>query len=599
MAEKKNTIKNDIIEEVRLVGAAGSPGICIGKAYLVDTDSSGVEVVQKYLINKKNISSEINRFKSAVKGAKEELSKIIDEVPDDLRDHVHILETHKVMYKDKMLYGKTIETIEKEQVNAEWALKTVVSAVKLMFKDISDSYIKGRTADITHVSDRIMQHLMGTTKEKISKIDKRVVLVAHDLSPADTSQIQLDKIKGFITDRGGRTSHTAIIAKTLDIPSVLGLEKATAVIKNDNIVIVDGGSGVIIVNPGDETILKYQNRQDEYAQYKATIAESSYLPAETQDNATLKIMGNIELPAEIEQIQKYGGDGVGLFRTEFLYLSRHNFPSEEELFTQYKSTVEIIAPQPVTIRTLDINGDKAISYSQTEPEDNPALGLRAIRFCLQRPDIFETQLRAILRAAAFGHVKVMFPMISSYEELVEALAHLDRAADALKKEGIEHNRDLEVGVMIEVPAAAVIADMLADLVDFFSIGTNDLVQYSLAIDRGNRQVAHLFQAHHPAVLRMIKQIVEVGQNKGIEVVMCGEMAGAPGNIPLLLGLGLEQLSMNPTSIPAIKNTIRSLSANTCRQFMQEALLQTSAEAITALVQEQFGHILPQVPDNDN
>jgi len=582
--------------EIRLVGVSGSPGICIGKAYLVDTDSPGVEVVEKYFIDSDNITTEVNRFRAAVKSAKEELTQIIKDVPGDLRDHIHILEAHKVLYKDKMLYGKTIEIIEKEQVNAEWALKKVVADIKVMFREIADPYIKGRAADIVHVSDRIMRHLLGAPNVTISKIKKRVILVAHDLSPADTSQIQLNRIKGFITDKGGRTSHTAIIAKTLDIPSVLGLERATWVIRNDDIIIVDGENGIVIVNPSDDTLIDYQNRQEAYYAYKTDIIKIAHLPSKTADGTALQILGNIELPDDIEQVKRYGGDGIGLFRTEFLYLSRNAFPSEEELYEQYKEVAQRMAPLPVTIRTLDINGDKAIAASQVDDEANPALGLRAIRFCLKRPDIFQTQLRAILRAAAYGNVKIMFPMISSVDETVEAIAHLDQAAASLKKEKLEYNRDIDVGIMIEVPSTVLIADLLADMVDFFSIGTNDLVQYSLAIDRGNRKVAHLFQTLHPAIIRMIQQVIQVSREKGVEVVMCGEMAGAPINMPILLGLGLRNLSMNPPSIPIIKNTLRALDVKNSETFIREVLQQSSSSDISGLIQQKFGDIFLNMPN---
>lgn len=590
-----STKKSRKDKQIKLIGVSGSPGICIGKAYLVDTDSPGVEVVEKYLINSDNITAEANRFKSAVKKAKEELTQIIQKIPGELQEHIHILETHKILYKDEMLYGKTIEIIEKEQVNAEWALKKVVSMVKMMFREISDPYIKARAADIVHVSDRIMRHLLGTTRVEISKITKRVILVAHDLSPADTSQIRLDRIKGFITDKGGRTSHTAIIAKTLEIPSVLGLERATSLIHNDDIIIVDGENGVVIVNPSEKTLMDYQSRQEIYYTHKKDIIKVAHLPSKTSDGVALQILGNIELPDDIEQVKRYGGDGIGLFRTEFLYLSRNSFPAEEELFEQYKQVAERMAPLPVTIRTLDINGDKAIAYSQVENEANPALGLRAIRFCLKRPDIFETQLRAILRAAVFGNVKIMFPMISSVEETIEAIKHLDHAAASLKKDKLEYNREIDVGIMIEVPSTVLIADMLADLVDFFSIGTNDLIQYSLAIDRGNLKVAHLFQTLHPAIIRMIRQVVQVSREKGIDLVMCGEMAGAPINLPILLGLGMRTLSMNPPSIPIIKAIVRSLNVKISEKFIGQVLKQTSSSDISDLIQKDFGDVFLNMP----
>ncbi len=575
--------------EIKITGIAGSPGICIGKAYLIDKE--GVEVVEKYYIREKNLRNEVKRFKAAVKKARDELGKIIEDIPEELKKHVHILEAHMVLFKDKMLYGKTIETIEKELVNAEWALKMVVSEIQTVFLNISNSYLKGRETDIIHVSNRIMRNLAGTEEENISNIDKRVILVAHDLSPGDTSQIQLDRIMGFVTDLGGKTSHTGIIAQTLRIPSVLGLNNATGKIKTDDIIIVDGTTGVVILNPLDQTILNYQERDEKYKAYKAVITRSSHVPAETKDGFHIPIMGNIELPSETESVVENGGDGIGLLRTEFLYLSKNRFPEEEELFEQYKQVAEKMAPMPVTIRTLDINGDKAVSYTTEEDEPNPALGLRAIRFCLKKPEVFKTQLRAILRAAVFGNIRILFPMISTYNEILEAKQILDEAADSLEKEGIPFNRDVQIGIMVEVPSAAIMADRLAEVVDFFSIGTNDLIQYVLAIDRGNRDIAYLYNSLHPAVLRLIKHVVDAGKSKGIEVYMCGEMAGDPVNIPILLGLGIDELSMNPSSIPDIKNIIKSLNSKESRQFALEVLNMATAEDIEKQIQDTYGKIL--------
>jgi len=379
--------------EIRLHGINVSPGICIGKAYLVGRE--GVDVVDKYFISKDNLQNEIKRFKSAVKHAKDRLQEIIETTPEELRQHIHILEAHKILYKDKMLYGKTIETIEKDLVNAEWALKKVVSNVKNMFRNMPDPYLQGRMADIVHVSESIMQNLVGAKTLDIGAIGKRVILVAVDLSPAETSQIQLEKIKGLITDLGGKTSHTGIIARSLEIPAVLGLEKATHLIKNDDIVIVDGTSGTVIVHPTDETLIQFEERQSNYERHKAVITRSSHLPAETTDGIKLEVMGNIELPEEVVSVINYGGDGIGLYRTEFQYLSRNDFPEEDDLFDNYKDVVEVMAPNSVTIRTLDISGDKAVSYASNSDEKNPVLGLRGIRYCLKNPDVFKTQLRAV------------------------------------------------------------------------------------------------------------------------------------------------------------------------------------------------------------
>ena len=574
---------------MQIHGIAASPGICIGKAYLVGRE--GVDVVEKYFVKRENLKEEIKRFKNAVKKAKDELNKIIEQTPKDFSQHAHILETHMVLFKDKMLYGRTIETIENEQVNAEWALKTVVSNVKAMFSDMTDSYLRTRAADIIHVSDSIMRNLVGAETESIASIGKQVILVATDLSPAETSQIQLEKVMGFVTDRGGKASHTGIIARSLEIPAVLGLENVTRIIKNDDIIIVDGTAGVVIINPTDQALIQFEERKERYEAHKAVISRESHLPAETLDGIRLQVMGNIEFPEEVVAVMAYGGDGIGLYRTEFQYLSHSGFPSEDELFDKYKDVVDVITPRPVTIRTLDVDGDKAVSYASDADEANPVLGLRGIRYCLQKPDIFKTQLRAILRASAFGHVRILLPMISCHEEILEAKKILNEAADSLENEGIDYDGNIEVGIMIEVPSAAILADIMAKSVDFFSIGTNDLIQFSLAVDRVNRQVAHLYQPLHPAVIRIVKHIADVARDSGINVFMCGEMAGDPMNLPVLLGLGIKKLSMNPQSIPAAKKMIRSLSINEARFFITEVLKETSTKGVMNLVQNTYGSIL--------
>ncbi len=578
-----------IANEIILKGISGSPGICIGKAYLVD--SEGVDVVERYHIKKNQIQSEENRFKAAVKKARNELKAIIEDSAKDSRRNTDILEAHRVLLKDKMLYGKILETVKKERINTEWALKKVVTDVKSMFKNMSDSYLKERAADIVHVSDRVMRHLVGAKSKNIAAIDKRVILVAHDLSPAETSQIQLERIMGFITDLGGATSHTSIIARTLDIPAVLGLDKATELIDNGDIIIVDGSAGLVIIHPDEQTLVQFYERKSRYEEYQAAITRKSHLPAVTADGLRLQVMGNIELPEEVVSVLDHGGDGIGLYRTEYQYLNRFNFPNEFELFDKYKEVVEVMAQRPVTIRTLDINGDIAVAYASDIDEPNPALGLRAIRYCLQRPDIFKTQLRAILRAAAFGNVRVLFPMISGYDEILTAKRILNEAADSLASEGAVFNRDIEIGIMIEVPSAVFMADVMAEAVDFFSIGTNDLIQYSLAIDRGNKQVAYLYNPLHPAVIRMIKHTTDVTKDKGIKIFMCGQMAGDPINIPILLGLGIDELSMNPLSIPTVKSMIRSLNVEDTRLFVKDVLKQNTTAEVMKLVQSTFGSLI--------
>jgi phosphotransferase system enzyme I (PtsI) len=580
-----------VAQEKILKGINASPGICIGKAYLVDKE--GVDVVEKYFIKNKQLQAEVKRFKAAVKKAGDEFQAVLKNRPEELqRDY--ILETHIALLKDKMLYGRTVETIQSEGVNAEWALKKIVSDLKATFQKMGDEYLKERAADVVHVSDAIMRNLVGLSSKNIAAIDKRVILVANDLSPADTSQINLERIMGFITNRGGKASHTGIMAQALEIPAVVGLEIATIAIKSDALIIVDGNTGKVIINPSEQTLFEYEERKIDYEEYKAVITSESHLRAETTDGTQLEVMANIELPAEVISVKNYGGDGIGLYRTEFQYMNRPEFPDEEELFGKYREVVELMDPKPVTIRTLDINGDKAIANHAGLDEANPALGLRAIRYCLRKPDVFRTQLRAILRSAAFGNVRILFPMITAYFEICETIKALDDAAESLEKDGLPYKREIEIGIMIEVPSAVVLADLLAEKADFFSIGTNDLIQYALAIDRGNRNVAHLYQPLDPAVLRLIKKVADVSGEKGIEVFMCGEMAAATHTIPLLLGLGMDELSMNPQSIPRAKRILRSLSLSDAQALARQALQKKTARGVLKIIQSAYGDIISEL-----
>lgn len=583
--------------EREISGISASPGICIGKAYIVGTE--GVNVVEKYFIKKSRIKNELNRFKTAVKKSKEELRAIIEEAPEDFREHADILEAQEELLKDKMLYGRTIKTIEDEGVNAEWALKKVVTKVKTMFQNMNDSYLKERAVDIAHVSDRIMRNLVGVEQINIKDIRKRVILVAPDLSPAETSQINLERIKGFVTDRGGKTSHTGIIARTLEIPAVLGLENATRLINNDDLIVVDGISGKVIINPSESTLVEYEDQSNRYSRYMAEITRNAHQPAKTVDNVHYVVQGNIEMPEEVVAVHSHGGDGIGLYRTEFQYMGRPDFPGEEELFNKYRDVIEVMENKPVTIRTLDINGDKARTPGSGYAELNPALGLRGIRYCLKKPDIFRTQLRAILRASAYGNVRIMFPMISNYHEVLESKRLFFDEAERLDKEGIRVGKNIKIGILMEVPSAVIMADLMAKEVDFFSIGTNDLIQYTLAIDRGNKQVAHLYQPFDLAILRMIKHLVDVAGKADVKVYMCGEMAAYPMHMPILLGLGLDELSMNPQSIPAVKRAIRKLNLGESKEFIKRVLKKTTAREVFDMVQDTYGNTLSfELPRNN-
>ena len=576
--------------QMTIRGISGSPGICIGKAYVVDRE--GVNLIKRYPVSEAMVPAEIDRFKNAVIKAKNDHAMVIKSLDHDLSENLNILETHMVLFKDKMLYGKTIETISQDKINAEWALRRVSRKVKAIFQQIDDQYLKDRVNDIVQVSDKIMSHLVGAQDIKISDINKRVILVAHDLSPADASQIQLEMIKGFVTDRGGKNSHTSIVAKSLKIPSVLGLGSASVNINNDDILIVDGSSGILIINPEEDTLFKYEERLARFEAYRADIEREIHLPAITQDGVTINLMANIELVEEVVSAKDNRANGIGLFRTEFLYLDLKRYPTEDELVQKYKELVELMNPAPVTIRTLDINGDKVNPYIDPVQEANPALGLRAVRFCLKNEDIFITQLKAILRVAAFGKINLLIPMISCVEEIIQVKQVLKKAIFELESEDKIFNKDIPLGIMIEVPSAVIMADELAGHVDFFSIGTNDLIQYSMAIDRSNRRVAHLYQALNPAVLKMIKMTYDAAQKNGIEVVMCGEMAGDPINIPVLLGLGLTNLSMNSASIPVIKKMIRNMDFQQAGKNAKKLFEFQTTEETTAFIQEKYRKILP-------
>lgn len=576
-------------DEIKLTGIGASPGICIGKAYLLDRE--GVDLIEQYFVKPGDLKAELNRFRCAVNKVKDELNQLIDNTPDDFQQQAYILRSLKALLKDKMFYGRIIETIQKEKVNAEWALKKTVARIKTRFSDVSDPYLRERANDITHLSDRIMLNLVGVEPVNIADIYKRVILVAHDLSPAQTSQIRLNRIKGFVTDRGGKTSHTGIIARALEIPAVLGLDDATKTINNDDMLIIDGTTGVVIINPDEKTLFQFEERRARFENFKTALLDDSHLLAETIDGFRMPVLGNIELPEEIHILKKYGADGIGLYRTEFQYLSRTNFPSEEELYDKYKEVVQAVAPKPVTIRTLDINGDKTVGYVSDYEENNPALGLRGIRYCLQNPHVFKPQLRAILRAAVHGYVRIIFPMISCRSEIRQARQIVDQVAADLEKEGLPYNRDIEMGILIEVPSAALMADVLADECDFFSIGTNDLIQYAFAIDREHKKVLHLYDPLQPAVIRLIAQVVDAAEKKGVKTYICGEMAGTPLYVPLLLGLGLDELSMNPQAIPAVKHLVRALKVEDTRQFVKRIAGLSDATEVAEVISETYGDLL--------
>jgi len=579
--------------DIVLKGIGVSPGINIGRAYLVDGGS--LETPAYCYLDTTYISSEVKRFKNAVQESKDQLMKIRNRLLKDGKgkEHIRIIDAHLIMLEDKMLIDDTIKIIKKEKVNAEWAIKMVMREIREFFDSIDDEYIRERGSDIDHICDRVLKNLMGKKHETISEIKEEVIVVAHDLAPTDTAQMVKGKVLGFLTDIGGKTSHTAIVARSLEIPAVVGLESITQKVNAGDTLILDGSSGMVIINPSQKVIKEYQKKKGQYSDYERLLHHYRKLPAEMQDGRRIRLMGNIEMADEIPSLLDHGAEGIGLYRTEFLYINRKNLPTEDEHFKIYKDVVERVSPHPTIIRTLDIGGDKFLSQMELAPEMNPAMGLRAIRFCLKEPEIFKTQLKGILRASVFGNLKIMFPMISGVDELRKAKAVMEMAKDELRNEGVAFNSKIFVGAMIEVPSAAIIADILAKEVDFFSIGTNDLLQYALAIDRVNEHVSYLYEPLHPAALRIIKNITDSAHKAGIAVGVCGEMAGEPEYALILLGLGLDQLSMNALSILKVKKVIRSIKYSEAKEIGEKALTLSTAQEIERFIRGEMAKRFPE------
>jgi phosphoenolpyruvate-protein phosphotransferase (PTS system enzyme I) len=586
--------ENKCGDNVRLQGIAVSPGIIIGKARLIDRSEQ--KIVYKYLVNENDLAREVERFQNALQATREQITTIKNKMPEQLKQHAFILDTHLMIIDDSMVSDATVKNILEEKINAEWALKKSIQKINKIFSEIEDEYIKGRVTDVENVAERILRNLAGKAQDSLSVIDESVIIVAHNLSPADTTELNTSKILGFITDIGGRTSHTAIMAQALEIPAVVGLETATSAVSEGCLLIVDGYKGEVIINPDVNLISAFQEKQTYYEKYKSSILRLSYLPSETVDGHRVTLKANIEFIEEIPAAKEHGAEGIGLYRTEYLYLRTKGIPDEEELFNDYKQVAEIILPEEVTIRTLDLGGDKFLAYYQGTKEMNPALGLRAIRFCLKEPDIFKSQLRAILRASAYGKVRILFPMISGLQELLDVKKILDEVMNDLDSRNVKYDHDIKIGIMIEIPSAVTVADILAKHVDFFSIGTNDLIQYALAIDRVNEHVAFMYEPYHPAVIRMIIQTAKAARDAGIEVSLCGEMAGDPMCASILLGIGIDELSMNSGSIPLIKKIIRSLSRKEAISDLNHIAELTTAMEVKNFIDKNLERFIPGLDD---
>lgn len=573
-------------------GIGVSPGIAIGKAYLLKRGR--IPIPYYTLLGEEAISDEVARFEAAVTKAEEDLEFLKKRVHPDLKEHAHLLEVHQMILRDHLLYDETLRLIRQDKLNAHWALIRALMKAQEVFSTVEDEYIQSRVADVHAVGERILRNLSGKKHDNLNAIRERVIIVAHDLSPADAAQLQLARTLGLVTDMGGRTSHTSIIARSLNIPAVVGAEVASKEVKTGDIVIVDGTSGNIIINPSEEEISFYYERQDQLETYLKEIRRKSHLPARTEDGFLINVEANIELLEEVVAVKDNGAEGIGLYRTEFFFMNRTDLPDEDALYHEYRELSEIMAPHTVTIRTLDLGAEKLTTWFPKLEETNPALGLRSIRLCLQYRDLFETQLRAIMRASAIArNFKLMFPLVSGIGELHETLSIVHKVQEQLRLKRVPFDEKMPLGVMIEVPSAVAVADLLAKEVDFFSIGTNDLIQYSLAIDRVNEHVAYLYEPLHPGVLRFIRQAVDAGHRAKIPVSICGEMAGEPLYVPILLGLNLDSLSMNPQAVPRVKNLICRSRLKSCRRFVKKILGFRTAREINEVLQEMMLENFPE------
>ncbi|NIS74073.1 MAG: phosphoenolpyruvate--protein phosphotransferase [Deltaproteobacteria bacterium] len=572
------------MKNIIVSGIPASPGIAIGKGFFLDR---ALPSFIKSYISREEVEDEVEKFLSAVSRSKKQLHSIRDSLPDSSGEHYQILGVHLSMLEDSMLIDSTIRMIRDNYFKAEWALDKVLQNLMESFHQMEDLYLKQRGDDIRQIAHRIFENLAGRRVDSISEVDEDVVIIAHDLSPADTALMMDLPVRGFATDMGSTTSHTAIVARSLRIPAVVGTGSVTSYFSYDEIYIIDGYEGIVIISPDQALVTDYQKKLGRMEKRRRSLIKFSKLPSVTNDGRKLKIMANIELPHEADHALELGADGIGLYRTEFIYLNRRDMPLEDEQFEIYRNVVEKFEGDEVTIRTFDLGGDKFVSHVDLADEMNPAMGLRAIRFCLKEKEIFKTQLRAILRASAHGQVRIMFPMVSCAWEIEEAKKIVEEAKGDLSRKGLSFDEEIKVGIMVEVPSAAIIADILAGMVDFFSIGTNDLIQYSLAIDRVNESVTYLYDPLHPAIIRMVKFIVDSGHSAGIDVAMCGEMAGDHLFLPVLLGLELDELSMNADAIPLAKTIIRKSNFAEARAFLETIKSLATGRDITESLRFRF------------
>ncbi len=572
-------------------GIAVSPGISIAKSLVIDSED--------YRIPRRSIEpsqrmTEIQRARNAFQDAIEELTKL-RAAKDGIEQQKikDIFAVHLRFLHDRSLRKKITDYIHSQLVTAEYAVSTTLREIASHFSKIRDAYISERAADIYDIEKRLLKQLLGRRREDVGHLTEQVAIVARELSPTQTAGFNREFVKGIATDAGGRTSHTAIVARSLGIPAVVALEDLTEIVSGGDTVIIDGNRGIVIVNPDAETIRQYEEYSQEFAKLEHKLDAIKEKPAVTRDDVRITLLGNIEFTEEAELVLQKGGEGVGLYRTEFLYLNSPTEPTEEDHYQAYAETIGIFKRRPVIIRTLDLGADKFTQRKRFAPEPNPFLGLRSIRFCLQNLTLFKTQLRAILRASLLGDVRVMFPLVTSIQELMQAKMILRDVMEDLDEQSIAYNKSIQIGIMIETPSAALMAATLARDSDFFSLGTNDLVQYTLAVDRGNELVSTLYSAADPAVLRLIRTVIQDAHKAQIDISVCGEMSSEPEYIMLMLGMGIRTLSMSPPMIPEIKQIIRSVTIEECNNVARKVLAMNSERQISSFLRDATRKILPE------
>ncbi|MGJ9383011.1 phosphoenolpyruvate--protein phosphotransferase [Salipaludibacillus sp. CF4.18] len=567
----------------KLSGIAASAGIAIAKAFRLETPDLTVE---KQTVD--NPDEEIQKFDAALEKSKAELEVIKQKMLEDLgEEHAEIFSAHLLVLSDPELVDPIKQKINDDKVNASFALKEVADQFISMFEAMDNEYMRERAADIRDVSTRVLAHVLGSPIVSLAEIHEEVILIAEDLTPSDTAQLNKEFVKGFVTDIGGRTSHSAIMARSMEIPAVVGSKTVTKDSEQGVTVIVDGLEGNVIIDPSEAELAEYRQKLADHEEQKKEWAKLVNEPSVSKDGHHVELAANIGTPKDVEGVLNNGAEGVGLYRTEFLYMGRDELPNEDEQFESYKKVVENLDGKPVVIRTLDVGGDKELPYLDLPKEMNPFLGFRAIRLCLEQDDMFRVQLRALLRASAFGNLKIMFPMIATLDEFRQAKAMLEEEKQKLIDKNVEVSEKIEVGIMVEIPSTAIMAPQFAKEVDFFSIGTNDLIQYTMAADRMNEQVSYLYQPYNPAILRLVKMVIDASHAEGKWTGMCGEMAGDEVAIPLLLGLGLDEFSMSATSVLPARSQLRKISKEEAESVATKALELNTSEEVKQLVEKTF------------